>query len=386
MRQAKRGRRGRVLLRLAAGAVLLVLLKAAWFIRYRAQPGIETTRSAREDLLARRAYLVHRVLSPGFGPREFPEALGSQFQGEWALVTLSMTALSIGGLAQQFPDAAGTSQAELESIAERALTSEIAAFDTERWQQAALSTLHSPSGHIGYLGHLALILAVRETCFPGGRHRALLAQLARALTRKLAQAPCGLAETYPGELYVPDNAVAMAALALAARAGLAPDISAGLLRTLQARYASAPRHLLPFRVDSNCKARDSDRASGATWNLLYLALVDPDLLRNRYPSLLDSFLDCPIPGIWGFREWPRGVARGGDIDSGPLVLGLSPAATGFAIASARRMGDAHTMQQLLDTAELAGFSIEFSDRRRYLLAPLVGDATILAARAPLQVF
>jgi hypothetical protein len=43
------------------------------------------------------------------------------------------------------------------------------------------------------------------------------------------------------------------------------------------------------------------------------------------------------------------------------------------------------LQRLLDTAELAGFSLELAGRRRYLLAPLVGDAILLAARAPLQV-
>jgi hypothetical protein len=381
----KRRRLGRMLLRLAFGLLLLGLLKAAWFVRHRAQSGSQTARSAREDLLARRAYLLHRVLLPGFGPREFPAAIGTQFQGEWALVSLSMTALSVGGLVQQLPDAAGTSQDDLDRIGDRALSSELSSFDTERWQESALSTLDNQHGHVGYLGHLALILAVRETCFPGGSHRALLAQLARALARKLDQGPCGLAETYPGELYVPDNAVALAALALAARAGVSPDVAPGLLKKLRTRYAQPTSLLLPFRVDAGCQALDHDRASGAAWNLLYLALVDADYVRHSYPFLLQQFLDRPLPGLWGLREWPRGMDRGGDIDSGPLPFGLSPAATGFAIASARRMSDAQTLQRLLDTAELAGFSLELAGRRRYLLAPLVGDAILLAARAPLQV-
>jgi hypothetical protein len=43
------------------------------------------------------------------------------------------------------------------------------------------------------------------------------------------------------------------------------------------------------------------------------------------------------------------------------VGGLSPAATGFASASARRLIDAWTLQRLLDTVELAGFSLELGD-------------------------
>ena len=78
------------------------------------------------------------------------------------------------------------------------------------------------------------------------------------------------------------------------------------------------------------------------------------------------------------------MERSGGIDSGPLPLGLSPEGTGFAIASARRLGDAWTLQRLLDTAELESFSSELAGRRRYLFAPLVGDAILLAAHAPLR--
>lgn len=35
-------------------------------------------------------------------------------------------------------------------------------------------------------------------------------------------------------------------------------------------------------------------------------------------------------------------------------------------------------------SEQAGFSLELAGRRRYLLAPLVGDAILRAARAPLR--
>ncbi len=85
-----------------------------------------------------------------------------------------MTALAIAGLAQQFSDAAGTNCDDLERISDRALSSELSQLDTQRWQKPALSTLGNDRGHVGYQGHLALILAVPETSFPGGPHRACL--------------------------------------------------------------------------------------------------------------------------------------------------------------------------------------------------------------------
>jgi hypothetical protein len=65
----------------------------------------------------------------------------------------------------------------------------------------------------------------------------------------------------------------------------------------------------------------------------------------------------------------------GDVDSGPLVMGVSPAATGFALGDATLRGRPER-SGLLRTAELAGVSV----RGHYLLAPLVGDSIMLAAR------
>ena len=61
----------------------------------------------------------------------------------------------------------------------------------------------------------------------------------------------------------------------------------------------------------------------------------------------------------------RASARAGRVDEGAgrrWVGGLSPAATGFASASAPRLSDAWTLQRLLDTVELAVFSLELGDR------------------------
>ena len=376
-----RTRRRRFLLRGLCLSGALVLLKVLSFFWFRADADAD----ARADLLARRAYLVHRVTASDFGPQDFSAALGPQFQGEHALVSLSMTALALGGLAQRFPETAGDLAPALDRIAGRALTPELGAFDAALWGAPALTTLDTDAGHVGYLGHLALLLAVREVSAPGGPHRALLARLTHALERKLRGGRCALAETYPGETYVPDNAVALAALALATRAGVARHAPAELLRAIHARYAAPGSGLLPFRLGPGCTPLDPERASGAAWNLLFLGLVDEDYVRRLYPTLRGHFLDRPLPGIWGLREWPRGVARGGDVDSGPLLLGLSPAGTGFAVAAAQRVGDRETLQRLLDTAEVAGSSVQIGGRRRYLLAPLVGDAILLAARAPLVV-
>jgi hypothetical protein len=377
----------RTILRWLALVTLLAIGKASWFVTYRAHAEEGLRGQDSDELILRRAHLVQQVTAPDFGPHSFPEFIGDPFRSEWALVSLSMSALALGGLIQRFPSESASSESDLEKIIDRALTSDISAFDTARWSESALDSLDSPHGHIGYLGHLALILAVDEFSFPNGHHRDLLARLAAAIARKIDQGPCGLAETYPNEIYLPDNAVALAALSLAERAGLGPKQGPNaqkMVEKIHIFHSDKDTGLWPFRIGPYCKPTSELRASGASWSLLYLALIDEPRALRGYEALRKSFVDQPIPGLLGVREWRRGTEGSGDVNSGPLLLGLSPAATGFTVALAHRAGDGATLQGLLDTAELAGFTVSWKGRRSYGVAPVVGDAILLAARAPLR--
>lgn len=72
----------------------------------------------------------------------------------------------------------------------------------------------------------------------------------------------------------------------------------------------------------------------------------------------------------------------GEVDSGPLVFGLSPSGTGFAIAGATLYGS-KARGGLLRTAETVGFSVPFGGWH-YLASPLVGEAALLAAKTRLR--
>ena len=70
----------------------------------------------------------------------------------------------------------------------------------------------------------------------------------------------------------------------------------------------------------------------------------------------------------------------GDVDSGPAILGLSPSGTGFMIGGAVHEKDTDLLSELLFTSEVVGSSLEWDNKRSYLLAPLVGDAIMLAMK------
>ena len=71
-----------------------------------------------------------------------------------------------------------------------------------------------------------------------------------------------------------------------------------------------------------------------------------------------------------------------DIDAGPIILNLSPSGTAFTIGCATYFGDKDFRSNLLRTAEIAGHTVKWGNKRHYLLAniALVGEAIALAMR------
>ena len=136
--------------------------------------------------------------------------------------------------------------------------------------------------------------------------------------------------------------------------------------------------MFAFQLDAQGQVAQTSRGSGSAWNLFYLWYVDPTFARKQYKKLHKHFFQSYGP--WGgVREW-KDPNKGGDVDSGPLLLGLSPAATGFAIAAALYSKDETSLRKMLLTAETAGFSLQWKGQRWYLTAPFVGDAILLAMR------
>ncbi len=78
------------------------------------------------------------------------------------------------------------------------------------------------------------------------------------------------------------------------------------------------------------------------------------------------------------REYARGTVGRGDVDSGPVVFGVSTSATGFALAGARLHGDRETYEALFRTASLCGAPLRGGGRHRFLVGGSLGNAILLA--------
>lgn len=215
---------------------------------------------------------------------------------------------------------------------------------------------------------------------------ALLRHRADVVSRALADHPAGFPASYPGQRWPCDAVVAAAAVARANQLEPNPIWRSRLQRwRSSARAAEDPAlGLLPHRVDERGRSLEGPRGSSQAiiqvfWPDVTLALdPEPDLASWRRYTL--AFVERRV-GLVGVREYPRGTSGPADIDSGPLVLGISASASAVTLAAARRAGDTGLAESLDREAELLGSGLTLDGRRRYAFGVLpVGDAFLAWAR------
>lgn len=185
---------------------------------------------------------------------------------------------------------------------------------------------------------------------------------------------------YPGQAWPVDSVVAVAALRQDDRLHGTDSHDATVERwTGAVRDHLDPRTgLIPHAVDPESgKPVEGARGSSQSLLLRFLAEVDPEWAARDYRTFRARF-GSEITMVPGIREHPAGDDSPGDVDSGPLVLGLSASASAVALGDAVLFDDEQSAAELTGLAEATGMAVEFGGKRRYAggLLP-VGDAFLV---------
>lgn len=322
-------------------------------------------------------------------------ATGSRrFDGEWLFGTYMMAAMGFGQVALASEGEAGAARrAESITRMERCLDALLSpasrVFDGEAWSLDALASLDArpgsaqDRGHVAYLGYAGLALGLHRLVAPASRFDATHDAVAAALARRFAASPTGLVETYPGETYPVDNAAALGALALHARAtGQArpPGLARGL-EALRTRGVQKESGLLAQAVDTSSAAPlDPGRGSGTALAAYFLAYADPALSASLYRAIHEELFRTII-GFGAILEHPvscKDCAGRVDIDSGPVFAGFGVSATGFAIGASRANDDRDAFASLYATAHLFGAPFDEGTTRTFATGGPLGDAILFA--------
>lgn len=361
--------------------LIIIPLKIFWI--YYFYPDVDFgSENLKMDLLERRSFLIDRVSAPDFSESLMPSFLPVAFRKEWAIGTLSMTAAALTNLAFEFPETRKESIEVIAGLIKRMLKKDLRDFEQHYWGIDALEALDTDNGQIGYLGHLNFMLGAYKLLGGGSEYDDLAKKITRALVRRMKKTRGHYLETFPGQIFVPDNMVVVASIASAQKAFDidSQDILSSWLSHTKTYLLEPETGLITNWVDDQGRGFGGARGSYSCWNSFYLPFVDAEFSRQQFSLIQKHFVTWLPAGLAGVREYPHGKRGSGDIDSGPVIFGLSTSGTGFGLSGASRFGSNKLQRGLLLTAEAVGSTVKLNDKRYYLVAPLIGEAIVLAMR------
>jgi hypothetical protein len=203
------------------------------------------------------------------------------------------------------------------------------------------------------------------------------ASASAALAAAFDAAPTPYLAAYPGQAWPVDSTVAVASLRLHDKLG--PPRYAGTID----RWLAGVRQrldpatgLLPHTVDPASGAPTSV-ARGTSQSIIQRFLVDiePAFARSQYLRFRSLFVVRPLRLGPAVREYPVGQDGPGDVDSGPLPLGVSLSATAVTLGAAAVQGDGRLAGALANYGELIGVPVSTPWSKRYAVGVLpIGDA------------
>ncbi len=364
---------------------ILVLIKVVW-VAWGCW-SIGKHEKEKNDILQRKNWLVDKiVVEPRQLLKEMPGGLGLQFQGEWALYSCSMFSKAFSNISILYPETKQESINTIDSLIQIVKSPELRLYDKMRWGEDPLDSIAGDKSHISYLSHLAWMIGNYRKIGGGDNYNALHDSLCKAMNRRILESECMNLPTYPGEdIYIPDMLVAIVALTDYAQLnnGKYQNTVNRWIQRAKSEWIDSETGLLRsfLPLDGNTSVLSPIKGSYSTLNTYYLTQIDSEFAKEQYSHLKEAFLKDSW--LTGFKEYPDGSGfLGMDMDAGPIIFGLSPSGTAFGIGCATYFNDTDLRKHLLKTAEIAGHTVSWNGKRRYLLAniALVGETITLAMR------
>ena len=343
----------------------------------------------KKDILQRKNYLLSKlVTSPKNIIDCMPKAIGSQFQGEWALYSCSMFAQALYNISEMYPETRDDSRCIIHKLIVEVLSTDIKSYDIERWHgEDPLDSLDQNTGikHMSYRSHLAWMICNYKLTGGDSEFDLLLNKICDSFVKGINNSPAMNLPTYSDMcVYLPDMLVTVVALHLYNKLfkGTFEDTERKWIAKAKSNMIDKKTGLLHSVMSYSGESLSPVRGSYSALNTYYLSLVDAPFAKEQYVLLKKNFLSKKI--ITGCKEYLQSTNEfiSFDVDAGPIILGLSPSGTAFLIGCATAFGDLHLRKKLLTTANMAGITVVHNNKRHYMLSKiaLVGEAIVLAMK------
>jgi hypothetical protein len=206
-----------------------------------------------------------------------------------------------------------------------------------------------------------------------------------SLSAELALAYAGSSSpflaSYDGLAWPADNVVAMASLSLHDR------LNGGRERVLIEQWLGQVRHrmdtsgLVPHAWDPlNDAVLEGPRGSSQSLMNCFWPVIDSAMAADQVERYRRRFFGSRL-GVPMVREYPKGSSGVGDVDSGPVILGIGSSAM-IVAPGAFRMNDDPSRAYALDRS-IEGWGVAFgADRKRFAFGLMpIADLFILWTRS-----
>lgn len=302
----------------------------------------------------------------------------TRFDGQSAIAIYQMTLLGLGQVLLAHPELAPEFLPAMRRAGERLADPLTLTYAAKVYGQHGVRYMAPGAGH-AYLGYINMGLGMLRKFDPQTPLAALHDRLTSQLAARLFASPTGLIETYPGETWPPDVAAVAGSIGLHDWAvGKAPrtELSAWSHRFKECAL-DPTGYLVQRTLSGGCKRKDAPRGSGTAVSSYFLSFVTPELSAELFRGL-ERDGRRSLLGFGAVKEYASGFSGAGDGNAGPIVLGVSVGASGFALGAARAHGAEDMFVEIFRTAAMFGIPEETSDGVRYAVAGALGDALLLA--------
>lgn len=307
------------------------------------------------------------------------------FDDNFRIIALSHMAYGYMSLASAYPEQREQYVAPITEIVARALDARTSPY------KKRVDEVEKLGEHNLYLSHLNLILGIARHISGDTTHDTLHERLTRHLLKATRQGGDWHARSYPRPAHLKerelaykwpaDQSVTLLSLYLydiTRKEKVSREPIRKWLATMnQEDHRDAKLGLPKSALDPKVDYARFPRGCALSWTVLYMSQFAPEEAATLYERYREQY-SAEVLGFGGFREWPPGVERGMDVDSGPIVLGVGVAATGLGLGPARMMRDARQYGLIMRSATVFGLPTLLLPERHYLGAPLIGEAMLFS--------
>ena len=339
------------------------------------------------DIIERSNWLASQILVEPYELLDrMPSVLGEHFGGEWAIYCCSHYSAALLNISRLYPEEKSRCLERLEHIIEIVLDPALREYDTRTWWEDALDSLPGDNSHMTYLSILSWIITNYKLAGGSDKYDQTLDDCCEALNRRMLKSEDLNLLSFPGTpIFLPDMLFCIAALhnySLLFEGRYADTVDKWLYKA-KTEWRDKKTGLLVSMLPgaSHWRGRRQLRGSYTALNCYCLTLIDKEFARDQYERMRYYFRkNRPFVGIKEYlnRE-PRFRL---DVDAGPIIYGLSPSGTEWALGSATFFKDWEFRRKLLNTFEIGGITVRGIKKRHYLLGSivLVGESVALAMK------